>query len=250
MRHRTVKQFAFGSVVFITAGIIATGVYYFYLKPAPSCFDNQQNQKETGTDCGGPCIPCEVKGLALITEEVKTFPAGENKATLLARVKNPSPNFPASFSYKFNLGGTLLDETLRGKTIIAPGAGKYLVIPGVAFPAEDIKNINLEISELNWLSENKTKIRDIGITIETNVKEDRITVTGTLTNSSATSFPRVDLTALLFSKEGEILNASMTRLEKVEAFSQKQFIVFFPEVGGLIQNLDLEKTEVYWEVDE
>ena len=250
MHHRTVKQLAFGSIVFITTGIIATGVYYFYLKPAPICFDNKQNQKETGIDCGGSCIPCEVKGLDLVTEEVKTFPAGENKTTLLAKVKNPSQSFPASFSYKFSLGGAFLDDTLRGNAVIAPGASKYLVIPGVAVPTKDIKSIKLEISELNWQGENKTKVRNIGITIETNVKENRITVTGTLANSSATSFPRVDLTALLFGKEGEILNASVTRLEKVEAFSQKQFIVFFPEVGGLIQNLDPQKTEVYWEVDE
>lgn len=25
----------------------------------PSCFDNLQNQNETGIDCGGPCISCE-----------------------------------------------------------------------------------------------------------------------------------------------------------------------------------------------
>ena len=250
MRNRTGKQFAFGFIVLIMTGIIATGVYYFYFKPAPSCFDNEQNQKEAGIDCGGPCTPCEVKGLDLITEEAKAFPAGENKTTLLARVKNPSRSFPVSFSYKFSLGGTFLDDTLRGDAVIAPGASKYFVIPGVAIPTKDIKSINLEISELNWQSENKTKIRNIGITTETNVKEDRVIVTGTLTNSSATSFPRVDLIALLFSKEGEILNVSVTRLEKVEAFSQKQFIVFFPEVGGLIQNLDPEKSEVYWEVDE
>lgn len=25
----------------------------------PSCFDEIQNQNETGVDCGGPCVPCE-----------------------------------------------------------------------------------------------------------------------------------------------------------------------------------------------
>src|SRR3972149_5146981 len=186
---RTTKQLAFGAVYLSIFAIIVGGVYLFYFKPAPSCFDDKQNQKETGIDCGSSCIPCEVKGLDLTTEEVKTFPAGENKTTLLAKVKNPSQSFPVSFSYKFSLGGTFLDDTLRGDAVIAPGASKYFVIPGVAIPIKDIKSINLEISELNWQSENKTKIRNIGITTETNVKENRITVTGTLANSSATSFP-------------------------------------------------------------
>lgn len=248
--NRTRKQFAYGSLYLVILTLIAGSIYFFVFKPAPSCSDNKQNQKEVGVDCGGPCIPCEVKGLSLATEELKIFPAGQNQITLLARVKNPSPNFPVRFSYKFNLGGTLLNKTLGGNTIIAPGASKYLVIPGVSIAAEDVKSIDLETTEPNWQSESKTEVKNIGLSVQTNVDQVKITVTGTLVNKSAMSFRQIDLTALLFGREGEILNASTARLEKIEAFSEKQFIIFFPESEGLMKNLDSQKTEVYWEINE
>jgi hypothetical protein len=34
-------------------------VKVFEKSEEPSCFDNIQNQNETGIDCGGPCLPCE-----------------------------------------------------------------------------------------------------------------------------------------------------------------------------------------------
>ena len=249
--NRSLKQLIFGSIYLVILILIAGGIYFFYLKPAPSCFDSKQNQKETGIDCGGPCIPCELKGLSLITEEVKVFPAGKNQATVLAKVRNPSQNFSAKFSYQFELGGGLLGQSreLRGKKVIAPQATKYIVVPGLPIDAKDIRSGNLKITELNW-EEDPHLIRDIRVVKQTNIDKNRVTVTGLLSNNSATNFPILNLAALLFDKEGGILNASVTRLEKVHPFSQKQFIFFFPEVEGLVQKLDPEKTEIQWELNE
>jgi len=248
--NRILKQLAFGSVFFIIFALVALGAYFFYFRSSPSCADNKQNQNEIGVDCGGRCIPCEVKGLNIVTEEIKVFPAGKNQITLLAKVRNPSQNFSASFSYKFNLGGTLPDQReLRGSETLAPQEIQYIIVPNLPIDEEHINGVSLDVSELNW-SENKPPILNVRVNSQSSVDKNRVTVTGSLFNNSAVNLPIVKLTALLFDKEGKVLNASITELEKVGAFSERQFIVFFPEVEGLAKNLDPQKTEIQWELDD
>jgi len=219
---RTLKQLTFGSVYFVIFALVALGAYLSYFKSAPSCADNKQNQNEIGVDCGGRCIPCEVKGL----------------------------NFSASFSYKFNLGGTLPDQReLRGSETLAPQEIQYIIVPNLPIDEEHINGVSLDVSELNW-SENKPPILNVRVNSQSSVDKNRVTVTGSLFNNSAVNLPIVKLTALLFDKEGKVLNASITELEKVGAFSERQFIVFFPEVEGLAKNLDPQKTEIQWELDD
>lgn len=247
--NRTGKQLSFGSIYLLILILIVGGAYLLYLKPAPSCTDNKQNQKETAVDCGGSCIPCEVKGLNLVTEEVKIFPTGTGQATLLAKVRNPSREFSASFSYEFNLGGTRLNQReLRGKGMIAPQKSQYIVVPNLPISADSIGGADLNIAELNW-SENKSPALNIRIDSQSNADKTRVTVTGVLSNNSAVNLSRVKLTALLFDKEGKVLNASIAELEKVDAFKTKQFIVFFPEARGLADSLDPQKTEIQWELN-
>lgn len=247
--NRTGKQLFFGSVYLLILILIAGGIYLFYLGPAPSCIDNKQNQGEVGIDCGGSCTPCEVKDLSPVTEEVKIFSAGKNQVTLLAKVRNPSRNFTASFSYEFNLGGALLDERLRGRETLAPERTEYIVVPGLPVDAEKISSINLNIAELNW-DENKTSVLNVRVDSRSKIDKTRVTVVGVLSNDSAANLPTVKLTALLVNKEGKVINASVARLEKVDAFSQKQFIIFFPEAPGLAVDFDPQKTEIQWEIDE
>ncbi len=248
---RTLKQLTFGSAYLIILAIIAGGIYFLYLKPAPSCTDNRQNQKETAIDCGGPCIPCEVKGLSPAIEEVKVFPAGNDKITLLAKVKNPSGRYSAAFAYEFDLAGTLLPETpgLRGRALVKPQAAEYIVIPGLAASAKEVKNVNFKVGEPSW-SEGGPKTPKIEISGQTNLDKERIVVTGTLANKSAENLPLINLTAVIFDGEGNALNASVARLEGIPAFSQKQFVIFFPEVPGLTQNLDPQKTQIQWDLNE
>ncbi len=246
---RTLKQFAFGSLYLAILILIAFGVSL--LKPAPTCTDNKQNQKETAVDCGGPCVPCETKNLILTAEEVKIFPAGKNQATFLAKVRNPSQKFSASFDYQFELSGAFLGQTqkIRGRESIKPASSEYIVVPGFSISAESIRSAELKVSELQW-AEDKSPRSSIKINSQTSIDKNKVTVTGTLFNESAENLPLVNLTAIIFNQQGGILNASVAQLEKVQAFSQKQFTIFFPEVEGLIENLDPQKTEIQWDLNE
>lgn len=249
--NRTGKQFAVGFVFLIILALIIGGIWFFYFKPAPSCTDNKQNQKEIGIDCGGPCIPCEVKGVNLVTEELKTFPAGKDETTLLVKIRNPSLHFSAKFYYQFELGGALplQSRELVGRETLAPGATEYVVVPNLAINPKDISGFDFNITELNW-SEEKSLLPNIRISRQTNIVNTKVTVTGVLFNDSAVNLATINLTVLLFNTKGETLNVSLTQLENVEAFSQKPFSFFFPEVEGLTKDIDPQKTVIRWDLND
>lgn len=253
--NRTWKQLSFGSIYLLILLLIIGGIWFFYLKPAPSCTDNKQNQNEVGIDCGGSCVPCEVKNLNLVTEELVIIPASETQATLLAKVRNPSQNFTAEFYYKFELDKLISNPSaqgLSGKKILAPGETKFIVAPGLTVDAGAVRNINLNITDLNWVDDRSTPL-NISVNAETKFDENMaaIVITGILSNNSSVNLPRVNLTAILFDKAGDTLDASITRLEKVEAFSQRQFTIFFPPAyKGLTDDLDSPRTKIQWDLDE
>ncbi|MGB9681070.1 MAG: peptidoglycan-binding domain-containing protein [Minisyncoccia bacterium] len=102
MEKRLFKQLI---LTLVLGGIIFSFSYYFYLSsvPEPTCYDNKQNQKETGIDCGGPCLPCELKNQdnLTITENPKIFLKGNNKLDVLFKIKNLVSDWGArNFSYK------------------------------------------------------------------------------------------------------------------------------------------------------
>lgn len=248
--NRTWKQVSFGALYLLILVILAAGIYFLYLKPAPSCTDNKQNEEETGVDCGGSCIPCEVKGLTLTTGEVKSFAAGEGQTTLLSKVTNPSQNFTAVFSYEFKVDGvSISDRQLKGKAVLGPGESEYIVLPALTAPLKDIKNLGFEVTALDW-RETKSPRPNASVLVRTDINQAKVIVSGSFANKSAGQFPAVALTAILFDSDDNILNASITRLENVEAFSQKSFTVFFPEVEGLVQSIDPTKTIVEWNIDD
>lgn len=245
--NRTWKQISFGSIYLLILLLIAGGAYLLYLKPAPSCTDNKQNQKEKGIDCGGSCIPCEVKDLDLVVEKILFFSAGSNRATLLAKIRNPSQNFSARFSYQFALHGTPFQASeLRGREVIAAGATEYIVIPGIQVDGQSIRSADFNISDLNWI-EDKSPPPDIRITSQTKI-DKTVSVSGNLINQSPKRLSTINLSAFLFDSQGNIINASFTRLEGVEAFSERSFTIFFPEVEELISGLDPQRTEIQWEL--
>jgi hypothetical protein len=91
---RGLKQFAYGAGFLLFFSVIIFGGYALLLKPAATCFDKIQNQKELGADCGGPCAPCEQKYAKDIeVENITKFPAGDAKTVVLISIKNPNDDY-------------------------------------------------------------------------------------------------------------------------------------------------------------
>ncbi len=232
MNKRLGKQILYGAGFLFLIFLFLFGIYWFWLKPAPSCFDAHQNQNETGIDCGGLCEPCEIKTLSLPeTTFVKVFPA-DDKTIAIAEIKNPNPEWGAAqLDYEFNLydpDGNKMDD-LSGKTFIYPGEIKKLVEP-IDTPAKNVGRVEITFSNPVWKSKTEfpkpeTQLRELKT--EEDRDSQRISVSGFIANKNPYVLSKIRTIALLYNKAGVPIAASKTENEKIDPFSEFSFKINF-----------------------
>lgn len=99
----------FGSLLIIGLTI------FFILHARPTCFDNKQNQDETGVDCGGICAAqCRDTHLGIKTLWTKTFAIRKGMYDVASLVENP--NLDASIP-QLNYMVELFDDA--GRTLLS-----------------------------------------------------------------------------------------------------------------------------------
>lgn len=249
--HRFLKQLIYGFLYFFMLAGIAYAIYYFYFIPEQSCFDNIQNQSETGLDCGGTCIDCELKTLILKIDKPQTFEAGQFKSTLLAKITNPSLNYGLNnFEYEFQVFsqfGTLISK-FQGDSYILTNESKYLIVPGIDIDHRDVSYVTVSIPSQNW--ERRANLPDINLKFKdllTLPVSKTVQVSGVLKNDSGSGFSSVSIIGILFDKSDNIINASWTKIDNVRAFSESPFTIFYPTIKN-VQDINAGRTKVFYEV--
>jgi len=174
---RFLKQFIYGLLFLSFWALIAGGIYLLFLRTTASCFDNLQNQNETGIDCGGSCQSCEIKTLSPIQVNwVKYFPTGD-KIAVAAEIKNSNANYGADgFSYTLDIygknGGKI--KSLTRKSFIYAAEIKYIVEPLEINP-RDVSDIRISIADVGWKSKSEFERPKIQIReAKTAMAEDKI----------------------------------------------------------------------------
>ncbi len=235
MKKRLVKQLIYGAGYLLFFSLIVFLFYLAFLKPAPTCFDNRQNQGEIGIDCGGPCPSCEIKTLFPIESNwIKYFP-NDNQVVIAAEIKNPNLKWAADFfSYTFDIygenGGKI--KSIVKNSFIYAGEIKYLVeVPDVDF--KDITSIKISFSDINWktaeeFSKPAVQIREIK-TEPASQDPTKVTVSGFIANNNAFPLSKVRVVGFLFNTGGLQISASKTELENVAAFQEELFKLNFPK---------------------
>jgi hypothetical protein len=244
---RPLKQLLFGLFYLILWVGFGLALYFIYFKPAPTCFDNKQNQKETGIDCGGPCIACELKGLQPEIISTRFLPAGSQSIILLAEARNPSQNYDLRLRYRFEVSGRLGTFSVADETVLPAGATRYLIFPNFSLPASETKSINLKTVEFEWLPARPSPSLG-GFRVE-NI-DKRIVVRGEVVNNLTVPFNNVRLGGLLFDKNNDLISASTVKIGRLNVVSSKEFSLFFPPLGSQAAKIDPSKTQVFIEVIE
>ncbi|MGC8651387.1 MAG: peptidoglycan-binding domain-containing protein [Minisyncoccia bacterium] len=135
MDKRTRKQIII-ALVFFTLFTLVGGGIYLITKPTPTCFDNKQNGKETGVDCGGSCIPCDLKNNPPLTLQKSPlfFVTSNQKIDILLTLINTNTTWGAkSFSYTLTLQGAKGEtQNLTFSDFINPQEIKNIVLPQVS----------------------------------------------------------------------------------------------------------------------
>ena len=240
MDKRLIKQVLYGAGYLAVLFLIIFSVYFIWLKPAPTCFDNKQNQAEIGIDCGGPCSPCEIKTLipleALWTKDFSS----DSQTILVAEIKNSNLDWAAdSFSYTFDIfgeNGAKL-KSLAKNSFIYGGEIKYLLEP-VEIDSKSIADVKISFSGVNWKLTKEfpkpvVQVREIK-TQATDQDAVGVIVSGFITNNNAFPLPKARIIGFLLNQNNVQISASKTELENIKAFEEKSFKINFPKNISLI----------------
>ncbi|MEK9170519.1 MAG: hypothetical protein AAB674_02625 [Patescibacteria group bacterium] len=245
---RLLKQFLYGFFYLAILVSLIWLVYSFEFKPAPNCFDGKKNQEETGIDCGGSCISCEVQGLKPLSAGSAEFFGDDRVFSAVAEVKNLNADYGTkSFGYEVNFydsSGRLLISK-RGSDFIYSGENKNIIEAGIGITngipdRAEIKLINP--GDIKW--DNKKdffadipKLENISAKIENN----QIVVSGYVMNGKSLEFSRAIVSAFAVDNAGRRVGVSKTE-SKIGPFGTWNFNIFIPINKDAIKNIDLNAT--------
>jgi len=250
MASRVQKQIFYGIFYLALFAILYSIFYILFLKPAPTCSDNIQNQSEQGIDCGGPCakicIPQSVKQISVNFSLF--FVLGNSHVSLLAKVTNLNQDYASrNFAYKFSLydsSGAAI-QSFSGESFIYAGeAGKYILLPNVSLSGASgakISRADFKIQDSGWVPASDFRGPPaLAISgTNTNASGTGIAVGGYVTNKDTVEFGRVTVVAVFYGKLGQPTGASETELDNLSPNELRTFSIVNPPIA----DVDISKTE-------
>lgn len=250
--NRGTKKFLYGLFYFSCVALIAFLIYQSYTKTPLTCFDNIQNQNETGVDCGGSCISCELKNLIPLDEigtaQVFTIPSFD-KEIVLFKVENQNTAYHAmQFTYVVNVldKNDIVVETVSGTDSLFAGEQHYIFESRLTTPIRNIGHISLELNNPQWKSVNEFVPPALTLSgIATDVGKSWLRVNGSIKNGNTFSAQNVKILAILHGKSGMRLFASQVILTSLPGFTTQSFTIPFPFDKTLIDGLSASSTEVF-----
>lgn len=239
---RILKQIIYGALYLIVAGAIVYGLLSLNIFSAPSCFDNKQNQKEEGIDCGGPCVPCAIKNLQPLRSKIETFGIDGNTNAVIT-LANPNFDYGAeSFAYTVNFYNQQKDKifSLSKTSFIYPAeAQKTIIEPNLRISSLSIAGSpELIIGNINWkpaaeFPEPKVQIRQV----KTEVSGSQAAITGILVNRESFSLTRAGVGALVYQNLPDgttrLVGASKTVLQNLQPLEERAFNIPVPLAAAL-----------------
>ena len=233
--YRLRKQIVIGTILAAIILLVGFWIYFSAFHQGATCFDNNQNQKEEGVDCGGPCeISCERATLKDIqTEWVEVIRLKTGVYDLAAKVQNPNPNYGLSrFYYTFKLldvNDALVKEQ-AGDSFILPGQTKYLIAGSVP-ASEGVVRAELVIkspTKTDWQKLNQQYQQpDIYVfDKQFSFLEGQTALAraaGTVKNSSHFDFDRIYVSIILFGSQKQVLGVNQTQVWTVLSGEERYF---------------------------
>ena len=221
-------------------------IYSITLKPVPSCFDNKQNGEETGVDCGGSCVSCEIKNLQPLSLGQAILFNADRNFSASAEIRNPNSGYGTKFDYEVNFydaGGKKISN-IKNQGFIYSGEQKSL-IEGTKINVGIPTRAEIKINEQGvvWLKQQDFfsplyKVGELSAVLE----NEQAVISGNITNLNNYALSRVIASAFLVDKLEIKIGASKTELQNVGPFRVESFRIFIPVRKDLVGEVDLEAT--------
>ncbi len=207
-----------GAVLFLVL-FIGLPLFNKFYTPA-SCFDNKQNQREYGVDCGGPCVKlCSSQFLNPLVVWARAIPVTKGVYNLLAYVQNPNLDGrvkKASYVFKiFDKKGVLISEK-NGTTFLFPHSTSPVFEGGIVAGERLPAIVTFEFKEpLAW---EKVDYKDLGLiviqkTLSGENKSPRIDAV--VQNRSTNTISRIEVTAIVYDTEDNAMAFSKTLIDEL-----------------------------------
>lgn len=217
MDTRLAKQILYGAGFVVFFILIISAIYLIWFKPA------------SGPIAVNP-IPQNLSPIQ--TDWIKYFPAG-NQSIIAAEIKNPNLDYASDyFAYAISIyakDGSVL-QTINNNSVIYAAEIKNIV-ETASVSSSQISDVKIDFADIDWKSENdfpapQVQTRSIQTTIGTDLLGP--TITGYITNNNAYSLGTVKIIGLLNNSSGNLMSASKTESDGMNAFEERPFTVNFP----------------------
>ena len=228
MPWSTTRQLLFALGAIAIVGAVVVGTYFFFFFTPASCFDGALNQDETGIDCGGSCSQlCTQPNISTLwSRSVRVAPGVYHAAGL---IKNPDTSAQGTVSYTVSLfdADNILVATRAGEIELLPGDLAPLfeanIVTGERIPARTFIDIGTGAFERKERAAPSVRI----LSFELN--EELLTVTTVIENQTAISVTDIEITAFLFNDAELLINASQTRIDRLDARERKEVVFTWQE---------------------
>lgn len=206
------------------------------LNKEPTCFDGKQNGDEFGIDCGGSCQKvCTESALNLVTLWTRHLEVTPGKYNLMAMIQNQNreagiPEIAYTFEvydenniYIGKIDGTTFINSNDQIVIFEPGfdAGTrtpfYVLFKFTTFPS--------------WINVPRSERNALALSTEDKVLTDPFDspkLTAVVSNNTLKEMKDLDVFAVLYDDEGNVLNASKTFIERLEKNAKSNVVFTWP----------------------
>jgi len=249
MSRKTTKQIIIALIFILILSGIGFLIYFYSIKPKPSCNDNIKNQEEENIDCGGPCSSCELIHIKdLETLSVKVISTQDQFYDLVAEIKNPNQNYGSGqVPYKFELYNSqdnLITE-YSGSTYILPNQNKYL-LKIKAESIEPVKQVKISFGQIEWEKLEDYQPPQLGI----QHKEYRLLsseepgfsqVRAILINKTGFDLDRIDIDVLLFDSSDRLIAINTNEIRTFLSGQERDFFsTWFSSIDGQVVSVEIE----------
>ena len=224
------RQFFFFGIFAAAVFLIVFGVIYFF-RPAPTCFDHKQNQREEGVDCGGPCESCIGIPQELVVFWTRAFELVPGHWEVGALVENPNLLLGArEVVYRLRLydANNILVALKEGRTFLNPRE-KFLIFEEDLATAERVPaRTTIEFPEINWkrIEKERPHLLISSKNFE-NTPNGRAKVI--LKNQSLFAVKNIFITAALLDEKGNALGINSSRLEEIPGEGSREVVFTWRE---------------------
>ncbi|HEY9583270.1 MAG TPA: hypothetical protein VJK09_03135 [Candidatus Paceibacterota bacterium] len=219
-------------LVFMLLLVLATVIFIIANRRVPSCSDGIANQGELGEDCGGPCqVVCQSEADDLVVLWTRVFKVGEGLYDVVAYIENPNPFGLANYPYSIRIydADNVPVKDVSGSTYLNPHQRFIIFEPrvnvGFRIPTRAFVSFP---QEPDW--QRLSSVRDVSLVLSNQHIETSsiLALRVTLTNESLFPLENVELAALLYNSDGNVVHASRTYVDHIGIGESRELVFTWP----------------------